>query len=66
MVNSWTLLNIYEIEHLIGDSLIKLSFFPFIASVEGSYICTHMDKKDVFLKILFYIVMFLTNHLLFR
>lgn len=67
VANSWTLLNIYELVHLIGDSLIKLSiFFPFIVSVEGSHICTHMDKQMLVLNFFsLIVVIFLTNHLLF-
>lgn len=65
VANSWMLLNLYELEDLTGDSLIKLSFFffSFIASAEGSGICPHTDKTDVDFKFFsLIVVIFLTNH----
>lgn len=54
MANSWTLLNIYYLEHLIGDSLIKLSafFFPFLLLVwKGYTFALTWTKKVAVLKI---------------
>lgn len=67
VANSWTLLNIYELVHLIGDSLIKLSIFflSLLARKGHTFVLTWTNRCQFKIFFSLIVVIFLTNHILF-